>query len=251
MRDAARFFDTLKDTSLPREQRLSFAPYMLFFSLASPDLKTLMMKSDKCREDQSLSERKFNDFIMEDNFHYNYLLHDIERLGYTIERFGTTSAVIRHVFAEESIAVRQLIYTMASYIHSARDSLVAMAIPEILEAGLFDLFTTVYSHIVDPDDNDSPYRELRYFGSTHVRLEQNHTVTRWFAPNHPRDPEVAELVVPEETYKTITLMVDELMGRFGAMYAAFDEIIRRNSEITPEKFQVTGDPPINKITTSA
>lgn len=247
MRESVRLFETLRDSSLSKRQRLMFVPYMLFFTLGSPDLKTLMMRLDRPEQDLNLPQRKANAFIQEDNFHYNYYLRDLERLGFDITCFGSADGVIRHVFAEEGIPTRRVVYAMASYIHRDMDPLVGLAIPEIIEAALFDLFTTIYVHIVKVGEGES-LQHLEYFGDTHVGLEQNHTVTSWFAPGHPKDDQVADLVVSPETFETIKQMVDDLMGRFGAMYVNFDEIIHRNQAIVPAKFAVAGSPHIDEIT---
>lgn len=241
------FFNTLKDESLPKHQRMLFFPYMLFFSLGSPDIKTLMMKIEKPREQLNNIEQKINNFIDEDNFHYNFYLDDLKKLGYGLGRFGSTSAVVRHVFSEEAIPVRKLVYAIGSYINPNGDQLVALTIPEIIEAGLYDLFTTVYKCIVKVGP-DKTLDNLDYFGDTHVELEQNHTATRWFAPGHPEDDDVAGIVVPNASYEKIIVMVDDLMGRFRDMYAAFDEIFLSNTDISPKKFEVSGWPHIDEIT---
>jgi len=247
MVESSPFFDTLRDESLPKRQRMLFFPYMLFFSLGSPDLKTLMMRYRNSETELGIAERKVNDFIAEDNFHYNFYLNDLERLGYGLNAFGSTSAVVRHVFAEEAIPTRRLVYAIGSYVDPEGDPLVAMAIPEIIEAGLFDLFTTVYRHIVEAGEDDD-YGSLEYFGHTHVNLEQNHSVTHWFAPGHPEDNDVAGLMVRDVSYEYITRMVDDLMGRFGDMYVGFDRVVKRNEEIRPQKFDVKGWPHIDEIT---
>lgn len=247
MVESSPFFDTLRDESLPKRQRMLFFPYMLFFSLGSPDQKTLMMMYRKPEIELGIAERKVNSFILEDNFHYNFYLNDLERLGYGLDKFGSISAVVRHVFSEEAIPTRRLVYAIGSYIDLEGDPLVAMAIPEIIEAGLFDLFTTVYQHIVGAGD-DEDYGSLEYFGDTHLNLEQNHSVTHWFAPGHPEDDDVAGLMVPDASYEQITRMVNNLMGRFRDMYAGFDRVIKRNVDIRPQKFDVRGWPHIDEIT---
>ena len=247
MYESTPFFETLKNESLTKRQRMLFFPYMLFFSLGSPDVKTLMMKYRKPEEQLTTVERKVNNFINEDNFHYNFYLNDLEELGYGLDRFGSTSGVIRHVFSEEAIPTRRVVYAIGSYIDPEGDPLMALAIPEIIEAGLFDLFTTVYKHIVKAGE-DEDYAALEYFGDTHVKLEQNHTVTRWFAPGHPEDNDVANVEVPDDSWESITLMVDDLMNRFGEMYSGFDRVIKRNIDVHPQRFDVIGWPHIDEIT---
>ena len=247
MRDSVDFFATLQDSSLPWRQRLMFMPYMLFFSLGSPDIKTLMMIIDKPENRLSVAERKINAFIKEDNFHYNFYLRDLERLNYGMDRFGSTGAVVRHVFAEEGIPTRRLVYAMGSYINQNQDPIIGLVIPEIIEASLYELFTTIYLHIVKTE-GDEILGQLEYFGDTHVKLEQHHTVTHWFAPGHPKDEDIDDLDISLETFDYITGMVDDLMGRFAEMYENFDRIIKSNVEIEPAKFDIKGSPHIDKIT---
>ena len=41
----------------------------------------------------------------EDNFHYNFFLNDVEKvLGYTLDRFGSYAAVLRHIWGDDSKA---------------------------------------------------------------------------------------------------------------------------------------------------
>lgn len=247
VRNSVSFFETLKDESLSKQQRMLFVPYMLFFSLGSPDIKTLMMRFEKPQNELTAIQKKINDFINEDNFHYNFYLGDLEKLGYHLDKFGTTSAVVRHVFSEEAIPTRRLVYAIGSYIDQKGDPLIGLTIPEIIEAGLFDLFTTVYQYIIKAEHGGS-LEHLDYFGDTHIRLEKNHTVTSWFVPGHPEDDNVVNYVVPDETFNRIIQMIDDLMGKFADMYEAFDEIVKSNKDIQPSKFDIEGFPPIDTIT---
>ena len=147
MSNANPLFPVLRDASIPVQQRMSFAPYMLYFSLSCPDVLTNWMKIDKPENELNEVEKRINIFVNEDNFHYNFYLRDLETLGWSLDKFGSCGGVLRHVWASESIAVRKLMYTVVSSLRRSADTLVSLTVVELLEAGLYDLFTTVYTHI--------------------------------------------------------------------------------------------------------
>ena len=237
------FFKIVADEAFSVEQRMLFIPYMLFFSCGGPDVITLLMKSDKEPSDLNFIEKKINAFINEDNFHYNFYLTDLETLGFTMEKFGSVNAVIRHIFAQESIPVRKLVYSLSHYSRQHLDPLVRLTLCELIEAGLFDLFVTIYKKIVKKEN--SPFANLHYFGDTHVNLEMNHTVTSWFSGN---ESDVAEIEIPPYSGHFLAQAVEEIINNFNEMYLAFHAIILKGDTIFPEKYTITNLPPIHQIT---
>lgn len=239
-------FKTLVNENYSVEQRLLFVPYMLFFSCGCPDVMTNIMRVNKKEEDLSYIEKKINHFIIEDNFHYNYYLRDLAHLGYSLADFGSLQAVIRHVFAMESTAVRKLIYNLAYYLKVSSHPIITLSVVETLEAGLYDLFSITYGNIV----KKTPYltNRLEYYGDTHVLLEQKHSVTSWFGMNEGVVNQVSNLPIPYHTSTLIKNMLTELMSCFDDMYLAFDKIIKDNVKINPEKYAINGAPPIDEIT---
>jgi len=239
------FFKTIVNDELSAEQRMLFVPYMLFFSCGGPDVITLLMKSEKEIHHLSFIEKKINAFINEDNFHYNFYLKDLETLGYTIEKFGSVNGVIRHVFAEESISVRKLVYCLSHYSRQHLDPLVRLTLCELIEAGLYDLFVNIYKKIVKKEN--SPFAHLHYFGDTHVNLEMNHTITSWFSGN---ESDVSHIEIPAHLFSILTQIVEEIMDHFNEMYLAFNAIILKGDTIFSEKYKITSLPPINQVTNS-
>lgn len=237
------FFKTIRNNELSVEQRMLFVPYMLFFSCGGPDVITLLMHTEKKPEDLSVVEKKINAFINEDNFHYNFYLKDLEILGYSIEKFGSVNGVLRHVFSEESIPVRKLVYSFSHYCRQHLDPLVRLTLCELIEAGLFDLFTLIYQNIVK--QNNSPFAHLHYFGDVHVNFEMNHTVTSWFSG---KASDVSEIEVARHLFPILVQLVEEIMDHFNEMYLAFNEIILKGETICPEKYKISNLPPINQIT---
>ncbi len=237
------FFKIIADEALSIEQRMLFIPYMLFFSCGGPDVITLLMNSNKDPVEFNVIEKKIDAFINEDNFHYNFYLKDLETLGFTMEKFGSVNGVIRHVFSEESIPVRKLVYSLSHYSRQHVDPLIRLTLCELIEAGLFDLFVTIYKNIVKKEN--SPFAHLHYFGDTHVNLELNHTVTSWFSGN---ESDSAEIEIPSHLWHLLVQTVEEIMDNFNEMYLAFHAVILKGDTIFPEKYKITNLPPIHRIT---
>lgn len=240
------FFETLRDPNLSEDQKSLFIPFMLFFSMACPDVMTSQMMIKKYTNDISDVERRVNAFVSEDNFHYNFYLRDFLALGYTWDIFSNPSEVIRHVFSEDGAPVRDLIYKLASFCNLHENSIVKLTLTEILEAGLFDLFTIFYTEVVNIS---SKFSGLEYYGDRHVLLEQNHTVTSWFSKNAEVSAEVSNLVIDPNLVPVVCDTVDSMMTCFDNMYRAFNKIIVERIMITRGFYNVCGTPPIDKVRT--
>jgi hypothetical protein len=207
-------FKTFSNHSLPWEKRMAFMPYMLFFAMGFADVITLVMRINKPEHELTWIERKINDFVNEDNFHYNFFLHDLQTLNFNINKFSTPIGVIRHMFSEESIDVRQLIYSLGHCIKKNKDPITSLAIIEILEAGLYDFFTTIYKDIVKTSNN---MPTLRYYGDEHVNLEKKHTVTSWFSGSEVEKNSVNNYPIPQELTPILIEITTELMQQFDKM----------------------------------
>ena len=166
------FFKMLGDESIPLRKRASFAPYWAFFAFSFADVLDTWIYIPNPRSEL---EERINMFVREDNFHYNFFFEDMRELGYTLDRFGSLDAVMRHLWSAESMAVREFIYTWAFYAKRYDDPLVTLATFEAVEAGLQDLFENTATKLAFEKG-----LKLEYFGGTHVDLERNHTHTGWF-----------------------------------------------------------------------
>ena len=198
-------FKFLADESIPASKRIQFAPYWTYFALAAADVLDSWIRIPNPQTDL---ERRVNVFIDEDNFHYNLFLHDVENvLGYTPSRFGSYGAILRHLWGDDSKAVRMLIYAWGSGAKKSKDPMVALASFEAVEAGLKDLFEVTYDKIFKGKNG---YPDLKYFGQAHVELEMNHTVTSWFKEGDEPFRPLANYEISEET-KRLSLEVAEDM----------------------------------------
>lgn len=200
-----KFFKYIADDSVPVRKRMEFAPYWTYFALAAADVLDSWIRIP---DPQDEMEHRVNVFIDEDSFHYNLFIHDIETvLGYTPDRFGSYGAVLRHLWGDDSKAVRMLIYCWAAGAKKSKDPMVALASFETIEAGLKDFFEVVYEKIFLGVDGIS---DLKYFGQEHVELEINHTQTSWFKEGDELVRPLASYEITAET-KSICLDVVEDM----------------------------------------
>ena len=183
------FFKMLADQSIPARQRMRFVPYWAYFSMAAADVMDTWLYFPN---PQTELEKLVNMFVEDDDFHYNLFLHDMEHvLGYTLDRFGSFSAVMRHLFGAESKAVRELFYSFAAVASKYNDPVVILAQFEAGEACLKDFFETVNTHVVPAEEE---FKELQYFGPKHIELEKSHKITNWFKGENALDS-LAELKI--------------------------------------------------------
>ena len=181
------FFEYLADKSIPASKRLQFMPYWTFFSMGASDILDNWIR---VQNPQSELEHRINAFIAEDNWHYNFFVHDMDHvLGYTIDDFGSYGAFLRHIWGDESRAVRMLVYTSAK-VTISKDPLVTLASFEAMEEGLDLLFDSVYDNIFKVEEE---FRHMQYFGSTHIDLERNHTITGDVLGNYDATDETIQL----------------------------------------------------------
>ena len=170
-----QFLDFLKDETIPARRRLTFVPYFTYFVMGFSDVVDTWLYASN---PQTELEERINIYIEEDDFHYNLLLHDVENvLGYTLDRYGSYAAVMRHVWGDDSRAVRELLYTWLDCLNRYKDPIVTLTTFEGIEVGVQPLIDATYNHIYLPDPG---MRGLLYFGQTHVDLEMNHTQFNWF-----------------------------------------------------------------------
>ena len=169
------FFKMLADQDIPARQRMRFVPYWAYFAVAAADVMDTWLYTPN---PQNELEQLVNTFIEEDDFHYNLFLHDMEQVfGYTLDRFGSFSAVMRHLFGAESKAVRELFYSFVAVASKYNDPIVTLAQFEAAEACMKDFFETVYTHVSQAEEE---FKELQYFGAKHIELERSHKLTNWF-----------------------------------------------------------------------
>ena len=198
------FFKMLGDESIPAAKRMSFTPYWAFFAFSFADVLGTWIYNPNPQSDL---EQRINIFVSEDDYHYNFFLHDMETLGYTIDRFGSAEAVLRHMWSDESRAIRDLIYTWVLGAKMYNDPIVTLATFEGIEAGLKDLFEVAYGKVFLPEGG---LKDLEYFGGKHVELEQNHTQTGWFKDIYSP---LAQLEITEQQKANALTAIDAMFEK--------------------------------------
>lgn len=197
-------FRFLADDSVPARKRMQFIPYWTYFSMAGSDLLDNWFRIPNPTTEL---EHRVNVFIDEDNFHYNLFLYDVENVGYTVDDFGSYTAVLRHIWGDDSKAVRMLVHTWGSGAKKNNDPLLALASFEAVEAGLKYLFEGVYENI---HKGKGGFPELQYFGQKHIDYEMNHTVTGWFKDGDMDFRPLGSYEATEETKRLSLEVVDDL-----------------------------------------
>ena len=169
------FFVRLSDESIPIRRRMTFIPYWTYFAMGFADACDTWFAIEN--PENELEER-VNVYIAEDSFHYNFFLNDVEKvLGYTLDRFGSYAAVLRHVWGDDTRAVREYIYGWLDCVNRYKDPVVTLATFEAVEMTLKPIFTTIYKCMYLPENG---LKDLEYFGQKHVQLEANHSQFSWF-----------------------------------------------------------------------
>ena len=96
-----KFFDFLRDESIPERRRMVFVPYWTFYALTAADILDSWIRVPEPKNELEL---RINVFVEEDNFHYNLFLHDVEAvLGYSVDKFGQLIVQFMHVIYTCSI----------------------------------------------------------------------------------------------------------------------------------------------------
>lgn len=202
------FFAYLADESISPERRLQFMPYWTYYAMGFADILDSWIRIENPKNEL---EERVNAFANEDNFHYNFFLHDVEKvLGYTLERYGSYEAVVRQLWSDETKTVRQYYYEWASQVKKYDDPIVTLTTFETSEAGLKDIFEVAFTHVHLPEDG---LKELKYFGLEHVALEVNHSVTAWFAGGETPFRPLADIEITEEQRDNCIAVANALMDR--------------------------------------
>ena len=169
------FFVRLADENIPIRSRMTVVPYWTYFSMSFADVVDTWFSIPNPKNEL---EERVNVYVAEDSFHYNFFLHDVENvLGYNLDRYGSFAAVMRHVWGDETRAVREYIYGWLDCVNRYKDPVVTLATFEAVEMTLKPIFDTMYTAMYLPENG---LKDLKYFGKQHVELEANHSQFSWF-----------------------------------------------------------------------
>lgn len=234
------FFKYLADETIPVTKRMQFTPYWTYFAMTFADIADNWLR---IRNPTTELEHRINAFADEDSFHYNLFLHDTEvALGYTLDRFGSYSAVVRHLWGDDSKTVRMLLYSWIAAIKNTDDPMVKFATIETIEAGLKDIFEVTFIKVYNGKDG---MKDLKYFGLTHVELEINHTQTSWFKEGEEPFRPLASYVISADTKQKCLEVVEEMFYWFHQTYDYMYNLCVADDSIEPGKYLVEGYPTLH------
>lgn len=181
--------------------RLNFVPRMLFFVMGFKDLMQLVRYEVPAND----LEKSVNTHSDEDSNHWEWYLKD---LAFMSGQFKNSYSVdlISNVWADESMEVRETIYTFSRYIKQYKDPVARMLMIEVLEI-TFDKFKEAIHPALKKADL---YGQLDYFGQMHQETEENHSTGI-------SDDEIAELtkLLPEDLKEEMIPIINQL---FDQMY---------------------------------
>ncbi|WP_420317284.1 hypothetical protein [Ekhidna sp.] len=195
--------------NLEIRKQLNFVPKMLFFVMGFKDLMQLVRYENPTND----LEKSVNTHSDEDSNHWEWYLND---LAFMSGEFKNDSSVdlISKVWTDESMAVRDTIYTFSRYIKQYTDPVARMLMIEVLEI-TFDKFKEVIHPALKRADL---YDQLDYFGKMHQETEENHSTGI-------SDDEIEELVtqLPEELKAEMIPVVNHLFDQMYAMAKNWSE----------------------------
>lgn len=193
----------LKNESIDIRERLKFVPRMLFFVMGFKDLMQLVRYPDP----QNELEQSVNTHSDEDSNHWEWYLNDLEFISGQFKN-AESSDLISKVWHEESMEVRETIYTFSRYIGEYTDPVARMLMVEVLEI-TFDKFKEAIHPALKEEDL---YSQLDYFGRMHQETEENHSTGI-------SDDEISGLIekLPEELKQEMIGVVRQLFEQMFAM----------------------------------
>ena len=153
-------------------------------------------------------EERINKHIAEDDYHYNLFLHDVESvLGLSLDDFGSYSGVMRHLWGDDSRAIRRYIYGWVDCVARYNDPIITLTTLEAMEAGAQALIGTT-SQLVHRAD--SGLQDLMYLGQVHVDLEKKFV---WFN-EEASVPPLGHLQITREQRDRAIQITEEMFERY-------------------------------------
>ena len=182
------FFQFMRNSSIPPKERLAFAPCAAYFIMSFADLNKYILRQEPT-EDKI--QAILNQHTYEDDFHWQWFLEDMQKLGFDIP--VTFNDSLKFLWSEETKISRLLSFQLYQYIAQSQP-LEKLVILEAIEATA-DIFLSLTKQITDELQVNTD-NEYRYFGSCHLNFEEEHqansTETNLFIENIYMSPETKE-----------------------------------------------------------
>lgn len=148
------------------EEKLSWITMKVFFTMCYGDINRFIFKSNL--DQQDTMQEELNKHAEEEDFHWQWMLADVEQLGMNEKRSFTD--VVRLIWSDEYAASRRLIYAILALYASSTAQHDRFALIEAIEA----ISITWFKHTQDLKDKSG--NELQFFGKKHYALEASHWI---------------------------------------------------------------------------
>jgi hypothetical protein len=161
-------FEFLQDRSIDPKQRLAFAPCLSPMVVGFADLWKYSFREEPTKDKiQAL----INQHTYEEQYHWQWLLEDIEKLGFN-QSLSFTDA-LKFIWSEETHKTRQVCPKIEQYIFKSAPlpKLVALEVSEATANVFFSATEQVVKEL-----KEATKKQYRYFGNHHLDRENNHHV---------------------------------------------------------------------------
>jgi hypothetical protein len=207
------FVRLLTDESLPGERRLAWAPSVVPFIMGYSDLNKYVFRKGEGDADLDPLQALLNAHTYEEDFHWQWMLNDLERLG-ADSRMSLSDAV-RVLWAADFKHSRRLCLELTS-LASDSPTYAVLAMVEAIEA----VSITIFERCQGITLRDG--RECEFFGTKHYRAEASHSIK---SPDLPAST-LPTLDAPQREHAK--LMVDRVFTLFDEWSSALLHFANEN-----------------------
>lgn len=205
--DQSNFHALLTDKNLSAQDRIAFAPHMLFFVMGFRD----MLRSLEVPNSTDPLQQIVNTHCEEDSTHWRWYLHDVQLL---ISRSLIDSKALdpENIWSEENWRIRNTVYETIRQCKDSKLPLMRLVVIQVLEA-TFDSFNDSICH---PVGELNLHNELAYFGKMHLDAEEGHSFDDWLKVDE--DTYGADMDVSKGDINKGRFLIDCLFDAFDEMF---------------------------------
>jgi hypothetical protein len=228
------FTRLLTDESLPGDRRLAWAPSVIPFIMGYSDLNKYVFRKGENDADLEPLQALLNAHTYEEDFHWQWMLNDLEKLG--ADGRMPLSDAARVLWGAEFQHSRRLCLELAS-LASDSPAYAVFAMVEAIEA----VSITIFEHCQGIILHDG--LECEFFGTKHYLAEASHSI---------KSPELAESSLPglaDAQREHAKVMADRTFALFDEWSSAllrfaleneapaltYARMVRDSKEFWPEK----------------
>lgn len=219
-------FKFMQDESIHPAKRLAFAPCAAPFIMSFADLCIYVLRQEPTNDK---IQAILNQHTYEDDFHWQWFLEDLEKLGFNNSLQLNDS--LKFLWGEETKASRLLTYQLYQYIAQS-EPIEKLVVLEAMEAAsdVFMSFTRPVTTQLQLITN----QEYKYFGERHFDAENNHNA-------HSSDVNkfIANIYISEKTRQKSIDLVNQVFELFIQWNARLLNYIQSDSLSESFSLQIT------------